>query len=240
MAVLLAAGAHAVASHTSAAALWGFRNVHREAIEITTLRAERCRLPGVRAHRATELPKEDVAERDGIPVTSYERTLCDMTTQLFPTQLGRILDDGLRQGMAGLVALHRCADRLRAGPNRRLAVIDDLLATRSDHYDPGGSASELRVLQVIRDAGLPEPVQQYRVEVGGRTFFLDYAYPEQRVMIEYYGLAVHGTSSAVARDSRRVSLLVCDGWRPLPFTDESADREIVSAVTAILATPPRR
>ena len=49
--------------------------------------------------------------------------------------------------------------------------------------------------QVIRDAGLPEPVQQHPVWADGRRYVLDFAWPERRVFVEYYGLAVHSGAS---------------------------------------------
>src|SRR3712207_3516594 len=110
-------------------------------------------------------------------------------------QLSANLDDGLRRRVASLRALRGCTDRLRSGPGRRLSVIESLLAVRSDRYNPGGSRAERRLLDVLTAAGLPAPVQQHRVRVNGTTYVLDYAYPSQRVFIEYYGVAWHGTPS---------------------------------------------
>jgi hypothetical protein len=160
--------------------------------------------------------------------------LCDSTTQLSWLQAARTLDDGLRRNLASLERLRECVLRLDSGPERRLSVVQGLLAERSGSYDPGGSASELRVLDVLRQAELPPPVQQHRVRLGGRTFFLDYAYPAELAFIEYYGLGVHGTPSAVAYDSDRITTLVSAGWRPLIFTDVTSDAEIVAKVSVLL------
>ena len=182
-------------------------------------------MQGVR--RTTILPDEDVTERSGIPCTSFERTLCDCTAILSLFQLGRVLDDGLRRNLASLDRLMKCVFRLDSGPGRRLRVIQGLLAERDESFDPGGSASELRVLSVLRDAGLPAPVQQYPVRVDSHRYELDFAWPEQRVFAEYYGLPVHSGASAVAYDSSRLTAMVAEGWRPLVFTDATPDHEIV-------------
>ncbi len=71
---------------------------------------------------------------------------------------------------------------------------------------------------MLRDRGLPEPVRQLRVVVGGRRFRLDLAYVEQRLAIESDGFAVHGTRHEFERDRERQNLLVLDGWRILRFT----------------------
>ena len=110
-----------------------------------------------------------------------------------------------------------------------------LLSERDASFDPGGSASELYVLKVLRDAGFPEPVQQYPVRVDGHHYVLDFAWPDRRVCVEYYGLAVHSGVSAVAHDNSRLTALVTARWRPLVFTDKSSDREIVDRVREALA-----
>lgn len=238
MAAVLAAGPGAVASHASAARLWDLAYLPLEAVDVTILVEPSDRRPRRRAHRTTILPDEDRAIRSGIPCTSFERTLCDCSTTLTPFQLGRVLDDGLRRGAASLERLKRCTARLDSGPGRRLSVVKQLLAERDEAFHPGGSASELRVVRVIVDAGLPRPVQQYHVAAGGRRYVVDFAWPEHRVFAEYYGLRVHSGASAVAYDSARLSALVAAGWRPLVFTESTPDREIVRDLADVLATAP--
>ena len=234
MAAVLAAGPGAVASHATAARLWNFVYLPAESVDVTVESQTRPPTPGVR--RTTILPDADVTERTGVPCTSFERTLCDCTTILSPFQLGRVLDDGLRRNLASLDRLTKCVFRLDSGPGRRLRVIQGLLAERDESFDPGGSASELRVLQVLREGGIPAPVQQYPVRVDSRPYELDFAWPEQRVFAEYYGLAVHSGASAVAYDSSRLTAMVAKGWRPLVFTDSTPDHEIVKRAQEVLAT----
>ena len=236
MAFVLSTNEVALASHASAARLWSFVHQPEPAVEVTILTDAVSRRRGL--HRTTILPADDVATRDGIPCTSFERTLCDCTTRLSTFQLGRVLDDGLRRGDASLEKLERCAVRLDSGPGRRLSAVKTLLSERDATFHPGGSASELHVLRVIKDAGLPSPVQQHAVHVGPVTYVLDFAWPDQRVFAEYYGLAVHSGASAVAHDSARLTALVGLGWRPLVFTQATSDREILRSVENLLRTAP--
>jgi len=233
MAAVLAAGDGAVASHATAARLWAFTYLPAESVDVTVERDCQPGLAGVR--RTTILPETDVTERFGIPCTSFERTLCDCTTILSHFQLGRVLDDGLRRNLASLARLTECVFRLDSGPGRRLRVIQQLLVERDGSFHPGGSASELRVLEVLKQAGVPPPVQQYRVRVDSRNYELDFAWPEQRVFAEYYGLPIHSGASAVAYDSSRLTALVAEGWRPLVFTDSTPDHEIVQRAQRVLA-----
>ena len=84
----------------------------------------------------------------------------------------------------------------------------------------------------------PEPVQQYPVQAEGRSYVLDFAWPDQMVFAEYNGLAVHSGASAVAYGNRRQTALVGEGWRPLVFDDTTSDRQIVRDVENALSTAP--
>jgi predicted transcriptional regulator of viral defense system len=235
LAAVLAGGDGAAASHSAAARLWRFAHRPEALLEIITPRARRPHIRGVDAHQSARLERIDITKRDGIPCTSFERTLCDCTSLMSRFQVGRTLDDGLRRNVASLAALRDCAERLESAVGRRMSTIRALLAERGVGFDPGGSASELRVLAVVARAGLPIPVQQHRVRVGRRTYILDYAWPERMVFGEYYGLAVHSGASAVAYDSDRITDLSAAGWTPLIFTDATPDSVIAEKVAAALS-----
>jgi len=232
LAAVLAAGDGAVAWVGAAARLWAYVHRPEDAVSVLVKSDFSRRQRGV--HRTTILPGDDVTTVSGVPCTSFERTLCDCTSLLTPFQLGRVLDDGLRRGVASLKQLERCAVRLDSGRGRRLSVVKGLLAQRDADFHPGGSASELDVLRIIRDAGLPLPVQQLPVSVEGRTYYPDFAWPDRRIFAEYYGLAVHSGASSVSRDNDRLSALVAAGWRPLVFDETTAERTIVERITQVL------
>jgi very-short-patch-repair endonuclease len=234
LAAVMSVGDGGFASHSSAARLWTFAHSPESEFEITVGRERATASKGIRLHRSGCLDESDVATRNGIRCSTFERTLCDCTTVLSHFQLGRTLDDGLRRGVASISRLRECARRLESGPGRRMSIIRSLLAQRGLEFVPGGSAAELRVLDVLRETSLPRPVQQHVVRVDGRRFELDYAWPEHRVFVEYYGLNVHSRPSAVAYDSERLNLLTSLGWIPLIFTDASTDREIRDRTAAAL------
>ncbi len=115
-----------------------------------------------------------------------------------------------------------------------MSVVRSLLEARGIGFDPGGSRSELYLLDVFRRARLPLPVQQHRVKVGSKTFRPDFAWPDRKVFAEYYGLPFHIGPSAVVADSERLTALSAAGWLPLVFTQASSDREIVERTVAAL------
>jgi len=235
MAAVLAAGDSAVAAIAAAARLWQFVHLPQDDVSVLVKSDFSLRQRGV--HRTTVLPDDDVTLQSGIPCTSFERTLCDCTAMLTAFQLGRVLDDGLRRGVASLKQLERCAVRLDSGRGRKLSIVKQLLSQRDADFHPGGSVSELDVLQVIRDAGLPVPVHQLPVKVDGHTYYPDFAWPDRRIFAEYYGLAVHSRASAVSHDNERLTALVAIGWRPLVFDETTTERTIVKRLTQVLSQP---
>jgi very-short-patch-repair endonuclease len=235
-AAVLAAGAGAAASGTTAAHLHGFLGFDRpDIIELTTIR--RYRGPGIRAARAASLPPEDITHRHGIPVTTVARTLCDLASRVPPGLLGRSLDDALRDGAVTYRGLRRCVDRLAAGGTRRgLIRMRAMIDERRAGPGLGDSALEGRVLRILRDAGLPEPATQHRVRLGGRSRRIDIAYPELRIAIEVDSWSHHGRDLEQFHDDRRRNTgLAVGGWLLLQLTDRMTDEEILGLIVAALA-----
>jgi hypothetical protein len=226
----------AVASHSSAARLWRFAPRPEDRYEITVDRIRRTQVRGVAFHSSCAVDDAEGVTRDGIPCTSFERTLADCTTLMRDHQLGRALDDGLRRGIASLPRLAKCAERLESGPGRHMSVVRSLLAARGIGFEPGGSRSELHLLDVWRRAGVPVPVQQHTVKVGTRTYRPDFAWPDAKVFAEFYGLAFHIGANAVVDDSERLTALSAAGWLPLIFTHASPDHEIIERVLEALGS----
>lgn len=104
--------------------------------------------------------------------------------------------------------LHYAAHYPRARGNAGIARTVSLADRRS------GSPMETRLRMVIVLAGLPTPDVQHVVqdERTRTAIWLDLAYPERRIGIEYAG---EGDTSqeAVLRDAGRYTRLVDQGWR---------------------------
>jgi len=233
-AVLLSIGQPSVASHSSSASLWRFRVAPERCYEVTIPRERVVDARSIRIHRSRHFDTGDMTTCEGISCTTFERTLCDCSAELTAFQLGRTFDDGMRRGIASLARLADCAERLESGPGRHMSSIRALLAERDATFEPGGSDAELRVMEPLRRARLPLPVQQFEIRVGKRVYRPDFAWPDDMVFAEYYGTAEHGSASAVVYDSERLTALVAAGWLPLIFTKASTDRDIVQQTIAAL------
>jgi predicted transcriptional regulator of viral defense system len=73
----LRAGNSAAVSHQSALALWGLSDILPGEVHVTLPRTASRRRPGLRLHTGA-LDAGDVTERDGVRVTTVERTIADV------------------------------------------------------------------------------------------------------------------------------------------------------------------
>lgn len=222
------------ASHGTAGRLWGFDLAAPDAIDVLVDLDRRVKMDGVASHRSGALFTADLTRQLRIPVTSPERTIVDLSASVSVPALGRMLDDALRRRLVRLDRLSSCVARLAKSPGRRPAAVQELLAERLPGYDPGESDLETRVLRALVAAGLPAPVQQHRVRIGGRTFRIDLAFVAVKLAIELDGWEFHSSRSAFDDDRTRANALVAAGWTLLRFTSRSTDAEIVACVRAAL------
>lgn len=236
LAVCLAAGEGCWSSHRTAAALWDLTVPPPDHIEVVTLPEKRLRLQGVAHHRSSWLPLADLTQRRLVPLTSVARTLVDCMPHLPGRRLAGTVDDALRRQLVTAAELAACAARLDRGGGRRLLPLRAVLADRRGSYHPGGSQRELDVAAILVAAGLHPPVPQYRVVVGGRERFIDHAYPDELVGLEFDGFAHHGLIRSTFDDDRqRGNDLTVAGWLMLHFTSNSTPAHIVGSTRQALA-----
>ena len=90
---------------------------------------------------------------------------------------------------------------------------------------------------LIGASGLPAPVAQFRVLDGGRFVArVDFAWPRQRVAVEYDGLW-HGDPRQFAADRARLNRLTAAGWRVVFVTaaDLRDPPALIGRIAAALA-----
>ena len=234
LATCFAAGPSAYASFRAAAAIWDLELFDRDLLEVTVAPARRARVRGAIVHQSGVWGPGHVATKMGIPITSVARTLCDLTAVVPHWMVERSIDEALRRKMLTLATLERVAAALAGPGRRRCTVMSTALDARRDGIEPGESAPEARVARLLVSAGLPKPIQQYSVRVGGRTLRIDLAYPSAMVAIEYDGWDFHSTRTAFDTDRARANELELLGFTVLRFTSRSSDRLIVDTVRAAL------
>lgn len=228
-----------VASHRSAAALWGLRGCESEAVEVTVAGRRRPALAGVTGHTTARLDAVDVCERRGIPVTTPARTLLDLGGVLPAEVVEGAMEDALHRGVVSAAALERTLGRAGAMGRNGTATLRALLAGRYPGLAPTESPLEDDLVRLLHRSGLPEPVRQHVVgRPGDHLVRVDLAYPHHRVAIEAQGAAWHTGRARLQRDCDRLNLLTALGWRVLAFTSDDVRRRpraVVASVGAALS-----
>jgi very-short-patch-repair endonuclease len=236
VAACLAAGRPAYASHLTAGRVHGLRLPSPRGLELLREGDFRIRLAGVRHHRTGVLPPADVTAVRGVPVTTVPRTIHDVGGTLSSGQLERAVGDAVRRGILRIERLRQVHGRLARGPGRRAhRQLAALLARRADDWNPGDSEWEAWVLDQLLAAGLPVPVQQQPVSVGRHRYYLDFAYPEALLAVEFDGFSAHGDIESFHADRARWRRLAGAGWRIVWVTSRTSAAELVDAVATQLA-----
>jgi very-short-patch-repair endonuclease len=218
LAAVLGAGDGAVASHRTAGVLWQLDGCRQGVPELTLPRGRRH--PGRRAarlHWSTDLGLTRPVRRHGIPTTPVDRTLLDLAGVVGATTLHLAVDDARRRGLIGWDGLVDVLVRHARRGRRGVGGLRRLLDEHAAEVVATDSGFERLVVAMLCSAGLPAPVLQHPVAVGGRDVRLDLAYPPERVGIELDG-SIHLRRDVWEADHARQNALVLAGWTILRFT----------------------
>jgi very-short-patch-repair endonuclease len=200
VAALLAAGPAAVASHRTAAYLWGLIPTLPAVVDVTTHRRARRSRPNLTIHE-TNRPTASTRRR-GIPLTAPLRTLADLAATRPAGEVERATTEAL---VLRLVT----PQQLEAPPA------------------PARTEIERRMLGLVRRAGLAGPKVNHPVG----PYRIDFAWLEQKVLVETDGYAVHGHRTAFETDRARDADLHSQGYVVLRFTwRQIADEPLKVAV----------
>jgi very-short-patch-repair endonuclease len=222
----------AVASHTAAAWLFGLVGRSPATIHLTAPTKRRSKA-AFRVHFA-ELPEVDLDEVDGVPVTSWARTMLDMAGISSGAQVTRVV---------------KRSEELKAFD---LGALDDVLARASHHPgagrlrhalkahrpDPAFTRSrvERRFRRLIRAAGLPAPAMN--CVVAGLE--LDAYWEAERFAVELDVYATHGDPGSFELDRLREDDLLLHGIETIRVTGLRLKREPRATIERVAAHLQRR
>lgn len=222
MAAVLACGAGAVLSHSTAAALWELlpQSPTRATAPVTlsATRDVRPRFHGVRYHRVSSLCADETTYLECLPLTTPARTLLDLAGSLGTRELEQVLARADRQGLLDRGQLERLLARYprRRGRSRLRTLLGapvDLTFTRSE--------AEERFLSLVRKAGLHPP----EMNVVVRGIEVDALWRQERLVVEIDGFAFHSSPEAFERDRQRDGTLAAAGLRVMRVTWRQLTRE---------------
>lgn len=208
-AAVLAAGPGSLASHRSAMILWGLEGIKQAPVEVTV--PVNCGpVPaGVIVHRTRRrLPG---ATADGVAVTTVERTLLDLAGCLPAKVVEVAADSALRRRLTTVDRLLELMVEQSGRGVRGTRLLRRILAER-DGSRPPGSPAETRLMGLMRDEGLPDPVTQYKIPLpDGSVAVTDFGWPWLMKAVEVDGLDAHGSAEALDHDLRRQNLILATG-----------------------------
>jgi very-short-patch-repair endonuclease len=218
-----------MASHRAAALLWKLPG-GADVLEITSPRWRRTRHEDIVVHETRRFDAIDVTVLDGmIPVTRPARTvldLCGLAERglLAESVVEAALQEAIRRDLIDVALIGARCERLggdvRVGGKIAARLIDRWLpaASRTD------SRAEAILFDLLVEAGLPEPVPQFRVWLGpGEFVTLDFAWPDARIGLEFDSYRWHGGRMKHDADARRELRLGEQDWSIVRVTDDELD-----------------
>lgn len=234
-AACLAGGPRAVASHQSAAWLWGYLNHRPPRPSLTLPRSGVDSLPGVDVHH--RLPQQAVAvvHRSGIRCTDPLRTLVDLAAVAAPNTLNAALDRALMSKTASVAAIEADLQRHPYRGVAGVAALHQALKGRGFAQAPYPSVLESRLLRLLSKhsisvAGVEVVVEGglYRIDVMVRSW----------LGVEVDGYRYHSTPEQKQADERRRNRMRVNGMAVLVYSwnDVVADGErVVREIKSVLA-----
>ncbi len=220
----------AVASHITAAWIWGLLRTRPGTFHLTAP-TRRHRKKKIVVHFA-RLDSDDVTTADGIPVTSPARTVLDLAPDESVRDLGRILQ---RADEHELLDRRRFEVTLvRAGGHPGRGKFGAALRAYKPEQAVLRSDLEKRFRGLVLAAGLPRP--QTNVVVEG--YELDAYWEAESFAVELDVYATHGSPRSFEEDRKREDDLLLAGIELIRVTDlrlEREPRETIARVAAHLA-----
>jgi len=198
-------------------------------LEITSPRHRRARHDGVIAHESRFLTDLDVMYVDNIPVTRTARTLNDLGLlvergELELATLDHAMHDAIRRSLVDVERVWREWERLGAALRPGGVAVETMLRRFVPPTGAADSSPELKLLQLVRAAGLPEPVLQFRVWLSPtRWVDLDLAWPRLKRYMEFDSYKYHGNRDKFMKDEKRRLVLRDAGWDGVHVTDDELD-----------------
>lgn len=170
----------------------------------------------------------DVVDVGGIPCSGGLQTLIDLAAELDDLRWEQALESALRKKLTTVGELEAWLPELGRRRTPGATRIRRVLALRPTGAARTGSLLETLFVQLVRAAGLPEPLRQVEVrnEHGELVGRVDFAWPELGLFIELDGQ--HHADQPVHDARRETNLIAATGWLVGRFTWDEITRHPTS------------
>jgi hypothetical protein len=176
----------------------------------------------IRVHRYRRFPDGHRATIDGIPTTTLERAVVDVTSVLRRAHLEHLVDQltiTSRRTSIGAIgrALRQVDRRGRVG----IGALGPILDARRPAEPAPRSRLERRVDELLATTTLPRPRHEHPLpssrELPG---FVDRAWVDAKLILEIDGRTWHAREASMAKDRARDRAAAALGWQTLRVLDE--------------------
>jgi very-short-patch-repair endonuclease len=214
LASILECGGTCAISHETAAAHWRLPGFRIEPIQTLRFRDGEFRpMSLARRHTTTSFPDTQIAEADGLLITTPARTLFDLAPRLHPEKLERLVDTAWARQLVNWRVMHRTFRELERRGRPGTRVMRKLLDARPAEYVPPASGLESRFRWLLREDGQDEMERQINVGADdmwiGRVDFIDRT---AKVIVEVQSDLHHTSISDCRADQSRRKALEDAGW----------------------------
>lgn len=210
-----------LASHRSAGALWELPGQYQSPL-LLDVTVTRCHLParaGIRIHHTDRLLASDRHVLQAIPTTGIERTLMDLGAVSPRAKVAIALDAALARGLTTPNRIDRYLAMVARRGRRGCKPLRELLRERASLTRVPQSPLETSFFDLLVAEGLPKPELQYEIRDRGRLIArVDFAWPDQKMILEMDGYRYHSGHSQWQKDRRRRNELTRLGWTMLHGT----------------------
>lgn len=212
MAGVLDVGPSAVASHLTAAAMWGVPNIRPEPVHVSVVRYVRRGQAPVKVHHLTVIPDDQRTYLHDIPVTAPAFTALLVCGAYGKRRGAQVLDHLLAsRDLTVAEATALTIDLAKQGRNG-LVALRELLEDRNDESPPAQSNNERRLAYLARQAGITTLRRQ--VDVVAPTWIgrVDFEDEELPFVVEVQSERYHTSWVHRQADAERISKLEQAGY----------------------------
>ncbi len=223
MAAVLASGPEAVLSHWSAAALWMIRPNSRSLVEVTTAHRSRS-WKGIERH-VSQVPADERAVAEGIPVTSVPRTTFDLAATEDVDTVVAMLREAEYLNLWDRLSLWDLVERY-PGKRGSRKVREALERLKEEPAGRKRSPLEERFNPFLRRHRLSLPRYNDWISVGNdRRYQVDCHWPGTNQIVELDGWQAHKGRVAFREDKARDRRLTAAGYTVTHLTWNQLDDE---------------
>ncbi|MBW3594970.1 MAG: hypothetical protein KY391_05275 [Actinobacteria bacterium] len=154
----------------------------------------------------------------GFPLTRGDRTVFDLFAVLNPAKATLALEDALRRRVTSIDRLWDIYVELGGRGRNGSKEFRRAVLTRDARDGKLASRMEAMLRSILRRVPPPKAIPQFPVQVGGRRFRIDFAYPDVKLGLEAHSIKWHLGVEKARADLARDRLLKCRDWTLLYYS----------------------